>query len=181
MADVLALIPALSSEEGFQLDEKLWDQIAKVVLIDDQKLPRDNSRSGSVLSEYQMAVNSIVKAFSQVQYQGKYAEKMWEWTEAKLKEQITEMKEDGFYNGSQCMVVFASMMESIATAEHKLSARYWTLLDAALKSFLRGLITGSVQGPGPEELYFIQRLEVIEQFAEENAQRLDAQRIYSSC
>jgi hypothetical protein len=47
-----------------------------------------------------MAVNSIVKAFSQVQYQGKYAEKMWEWTEAKLKEQITEMKEDGFYNGS---------------------------------------------------------------------------------
>lgn len=78
------------------------------------------------------------------------------------------------------MVVFASMMETITSAEHRFSPRFWSSLNSALNTYLRGLLTGSVQGPDQDERYFWQRLESIEQFALDNSDKLDGSKISQS-
>ena len=43
------------------------------------------------MNDHEASVHMLIKAFAAAQYEGKYSEKLWEWSEIKLLEQIGEI------------------------------------------------------------------------------------------
>ena len=109
--------------------EAVWDKFADVVVSNQHKMRVDR---------FQSCCN-LAWAFSNVNYQGKHCQLVWQLIEGEFRKALDEVKTSEFRNVPRCSSVLSSMVMALKQNRGGLPDSFWVNLSSCLKQFAKEL------------------------------------------